>query len=102
MLQKNAGDKDEHELLVFMRGAHRSMGFGREGVWRLLRDEIRPQERGEKLKGLFVRYPKIGRSEGDRAQEMIWTWFFNDLDFVSDGRTRENEIRLVYSPPGAS
>jgi len=54
------------------------------------------------LKGLFVQYPKIGRSEGDRAQEMIWTWFFNDLDFVSDGRTRENEIRLVYSPPGAS
>jgi hypothetical protein len=103
------------ELCVYVRGAHRSMGLGRESVWELLQSEIRQTLGKSQEKNLFIRYPKVGLSEGDRIQEMIWTWFFNDLDFVSDGteedkqkrkaaekegKVTQKEIRLVYRPLG--
>src|SRR5262249_32645150 len=80
------------------------LGLGRDSVGKLLQKEIK-EGLPAGVDQVVVRYPRVGTSLGDRLQQSIWTWFFNDLDFIREtrqGQTPEEdretpEVRLVYN-----
>jgi hypothetical protein len=82
------GQATERELLVWVRGPYRTLGLGRETVPALLA-AIDTELKGSGIKRLFVRYPTVGSTQGDRLQRTMWTWFFNDNDFQCDPRPEE-------------
>lgn len=85
----------------------RSLGPGRGCLPRLLEDRRNGErtsishepEQLRTVPQLFVRYARVGTTLGERLNRTIWTWFFNDNDFVSEGRDpREPEppfVRLI-------
>ena len=102
------------ELLVWIRGPYRTMGLGRACLpWLLDNESGDPsapagQQRGiirelreRGVTELVVRYPQLSGTAGDRLQRTMWTWFFNDHDFVSHPKDRDPRdedppvIRLV-------
>ncbi|HEV3438337.1 MAG TPA: patatin-like phospholipase family protein [Gemmata sp.] len=98
---------NEWELLVWLRGGYRSLGLGGDCFPDLLRNKIIPSLEMAQVCSLFVRYPQLGTTLGERLQQTIWRWFFNDNDFVTqlkgEGSTERSEIRLVrnfFKPHG--
>ena len=101
----------ERELLVWIRGAYRTLGLGRDILPELLDtidDELKENnkrnEKDSKVTRLFVRYPRQEATQGDRTEVALWTWFFNDNDFRRNrGKSGERrfEVRLVrdIEPP---
>jgi hypothetical protein len=89
------GPKERWELLVWVRSASRSLGLGRGSVGRILDLEILLALAGS-VAELLVRYPRIGTTLGERLQCSVWTWFFNDLDFVRPCEEQDPAaVRLV-------
>jgi MFS family permease len=85
------------EMFVWIRGAYRTLGLGRESLPQLL-PIIDAGLSEKKVQRLLVRFPRIGTTQGDRLLRAAWSWFFNDNDFVSEveeGARTANELRLV-------
>lgn len=92
--------KAQWELLVWIRGPHRTLGLGRDSLLELLKI-MSPELLAKGVTQLYVRYPRLGTTQGDRLQRMVWTWFFNDHDFVNDPSAGETEVRLVHKIRGS-
>ncbi len=93
-----AGQSGEWELLVWVRGAYRTLGLGRESLPALLA-EIEADPGAREIATLFVRYPTVGTTGGDLLQRTMWTWFFNDNDFQGDQRIGEPPPCVRLSRP---
>jgi hypothetical protein len=88
--------RNEWELLVWIRGPHRTLGLGRDSLSEILK-EMSPTLLEKGITRLYARFPRLGTTQGDRLQRVVWTWFFNDHDFVNDPNAPEAEVRLVHT-----
>ena len=88
----------QYELFVWIRGAHRSLGLGR--------DVMQLRALGEALTQAFpdadlvARYPLAGSGSGDRLQRALWMSFFHDYNFrqVQAPAPDATVIELVLEP----
>jgi hypothetical protein len=88
-------DPSRDELLLWLRGAHRSLGLGRATM-----DVFRANILGGRrpVRQLVARYPVYGSSSGDRLQRALWMNFFNDLNFRQERplRPADRLVELVW------
>jgi hypothetical protein len=89
----------KRELLVWIRGSHRTLGLARESVPKLFDEIIRPHIETSELKNLNATFPLLGNNMAARLHRTLWEWFFFDLGFVRDRKNdseETKETRLVF------
>jgi hypothetical protein len=91
---KPAVKRAYYEMMLWVRGAYRSLGLGRQAMeadvtWNnqpvklheLIRLELAKRLEGRAAIRVLARYPITGDSSADRLQRALWMNFFFDYDF---------------------